>query len=162
MRSAVRRADVRALAPHRATGDPLVLVRRTVPLAALLNAVRDRVARRIAERPVAFHVVATDGVIDVDPARIVEVLAIVAGNAIAAAPRGGRVAVSAQLVEDEAVFAIYDVGARVDDLEAYWARGPGGRVAVQRTVDAHGGRLWLDRGGRGNVLLFTVPAPRTP
>jgi len=139
--------------------------RETIPLAVLLDAARDQVAPRAARRPVAFRVIPAEGTVDVHVPALLGVLVVLIDHAIAVTPGGGRVAVTAQAVEDEVVFAIYDaapsLGPADGRLERYWARAGHGRDHVERTVRAHGGRLWIDGyDGDGNVVLFTVPAPR--
>ncbi len=122
------------------------------------------------ERGVALDVAGgpLPGPVPCDRERILQVLSNLVGNALAFAPRGGRVAVRLSLSGREAEVAVSDDGPGIppEDLphvfDRFWksrSRGTGlGLAIVRGIVDAHGGRVRVEsRLGEGSTFAFTLP-----
>lgn len=106
-----------------------------------------------------------------DPARILQVLANLLGNAIKFTPANGKVVVRVERVGDEIQIAVRDTGVGIptDKLEAVFERflqvarndrrGVGLGLYISRCiVQAHGGRIWAEsRMGEGSTVCFTLP-----
>jgi signal transduction histidine kinase len=117
------------------------------------------------------EVVATPSVVEFDPARILQVLANLIGNAIKFTPSGGSVVVHVELVQQELRFAVRDtgVGIAAGHLESVFerfrqvARGDGRGVGLglyisKCIVQGHGGHIWAEsREGAGSTFWFTLP-----
>jgi PAS domain S-box-containing protein len=110
--------------------------------------------------------------VQVDEARIVQVLANLIRNAIKFTPDRGRIAVSAAAVDGVVKFSVADTGRGIEPslhdriFERYWessagARKPGtglGLSIARGIVEAHGGRLSVESDvGVGSTFSFTVP-----
>jgi PAS domain S-box-containing protein len=129
-----------------------------------------------AEKRVALEIAVADVAgarASCDRERLLQVLSNLVGNAIAFAPRGGRVAVRAARSGCDLVVAVADDGTGIapEDqphvFERFWsARGPRqgsgtglGLSIAKGVVEAHGGRIWVEsRPGEGATFFFTVPA----
>jgi signal transduction histidine kinase len=106
-----------------------------------------------------------------DRERIVQVVTNLVSNAVRFTPKGGKIAVSAQSADGEALFSISDTGpgiAREDQTLVFVRRENGKRQISQGTglavfvargiVEAHGGRMWIEsRVGEGSTFYFTLP-----
>ena len=96
------------------------------------------------------------------------------GNAIKFTPSGGTITATAQVVEDEMLFAISDTGEGIppEAFERIFEKfgQVEGRIAGRKmstglgltfcklAVSVHGGRLWLEsQPGIGSVFYFTIP-----
>lgn len=113
-----------------------------------------------------------------DPARIVQVLVNLVGNALKFTPAGGRVSVQVSRDGDEAAFSVSDTGPGIDPhhlphiFTRFWQAegrerrgGVGLGLAISRgIVAAHGGRIEArSELGRGSTFRFTIPlAPPDP
>jgi signal transduction histidine kinase len=109
-----------------------------------------------------------------DRERILQVLSLLATNAMRVLPDGGLVTVRAQHDDRGVVFSVEDSGPPVDDKELphlfdrawHGERGKPGRSGVglgicKGIVEAHGGRIWASHGAhRGVILSFVVPTAR--
>jgi signal transduction histidine kinase len=132
------------------------------------------VVRPLAE---AKHV-AIDEVIDescvasVDRERFFQVVADIIGNAIKFTPENGRIMVESGATDDELIVSIADTGPGIPDdaiehvFERYWQAprskrrtGSGlGLYIAKGIVEAHGGRIWVDRAQTGGAMFrFTIP-----
>ncbi len=106
-----------------------------------------------------------------DPARILQVLVNLIGNALKFTAAGGRVIVSADRSGDEILFSVRDTGRGIpaDQLEAVFERflqiqkndrrGVGLGLYISKCiVQGHGGRIWVEsRIGEGSNFCFTIP-----
>jgi signal transduction histidine kinase len=115
-------------------------------------------------------------VAELDHERMLQVLANLITNALKFTPRGGRVVVRGERVEDELRFSVSDTGAGIpgDMLEAVFERftqvgkndqrGLGLGLYISRCiVDAHGGRIWVEsKLGEGSAFNFTIPLAAAP
>jgi PAS domain S-box-containing protein len=111
-----------------------------------------------------------------DPVRIVQVLANLIGNALRYVTRGGKVAVRAELRGGEWVLAVVDDGPGIPEpliphlfqpfSQSHKRPVRTGAVGLglsicRSIVDAHGGRIWLDREHTsGARFCFTLPIAR--
>lgn len=163
--------------------DPLILDRSTTSFASL--AARLRGDLKIAGGAERLHLLVPDDLpaIEVDIARVGQILANLVGNALKYTSQGSPITLGALVEGDWLVVAVDDegVGIPVEDralvtepFHRAWnvreSRIPGtglGLFICRRLVEAHGGRLWLgDRpdGRPGTRVAFSLPvaaaAPR--
>jgi signal transduction histidine kinase/DNA-binding response OmpR family regulator len=108
-----------------------------------------------------------------DAARILQVLSNLIGNALKFTPRGGRIEVICEAVEDEVRFAVADSGPGIPPeqiphiFDRFWqardsdTRGIGlGLSIVRGIVETHGGRVWVEsEPGNGATFFFTIGVP---
>jgi signal transduction histidine kinase len=107
-----------------------------------------------------------------DPARILQVLTNLLGNAIKFTPTHGKVVVRIQHIDNEIRFAVSDTGMGIptDKLEAVFERflqvdtsdrrGVGLGLYISKCiVQGHGGRIWAESSsaGEGSTFCFTLP-----
>jgi signal transduction histidine kinase len=106
-----------------------------------------------------------------DPARILQVLVNLIGNALKFTPANGRVIVSVDQSGDQVRFSVRDTGRGIpsDQLEAVFERflqvqkndrrGVGLGLYISKCiVQGHGGRIWVEsRIGEGSNFCFTIP-----
>lgn len=106
-----------------------------------------------------------------DPARVLQVLANLLGNAIKFTPAGGKVVVRLDRIGDELAFAVIDTGIGIAEEklvpiferflqgDAKDRRGVGLGLYISKCiVQGHGGRIWAEsRLGEGSAFHFTVP-----
>jgi signal transduction histidine kinase len=111
--------------------------------------------------------------IDVDPARIGQVMANLLGNALTHTPSGGRVNIATRLEGGFAVVTVTDTGAGIpqDDLERIFERfvripnanHPAGRgigLTIARSIArSHGGDLVAANRASGTGAVFTLTLP---
>ena len=163
-----------ALAVTREAGDPTLVVAEAVDTFQAEASARgvSLVAEMAPAPSVAAH----------DPARILQVLTNLLGNAIKFTPAGGTVVVRVLTVQDEIRISVSDTGPGIpaDQLEDVFARfrqvdkndrrGVGLGLYISKSiVQGHGGRIWAESGsGPGSTFVFTLPvyageaAPRSP
>jgi signal transduction histidine kinase len=109
--------------------------------------------------------------IDVDPARIREVVSNLLTNALRHTPSGGSVDLAAQVAAEDVEVTVRDTGSGMtpEDLGRIFDRfyrspdseGSGLGLPIARDlVEAHGGTLTAtSEPGRGTTLRFTLPSP---
>ncbi|MDE3077271.1 MAG: response regulator, partial [Chloroflexota bacterium] len=115
-----------------------------------------------------------DAQVQVDVARVKQVLYNLLSNAVKFTPDGGRVDVTAEVGESEARVAVRDTGIgikpedqalvfeefrQVDQGPARQQEGTGlGLALVRRLVELHGGQVWVDSApGKGSTFTFILP-----
>lgn len=106
-----------------------------------------------------------------DPGRILQVLANLLSNAMKFTPRGGRVVLRVETIENEVLFSVIDTGPGIpeDQLKEVFGRfvqlgnSPARSVGLglyisNCIVKAHGGRIWANSEiGAGSTLSFALP-----
>jgi signal transduction histidine kinase len=164
----------------------LVLDRQTTPLPRLLDAAQLMFAPVAQEHGVSFTVESGAGLpaVDADPARLLQVLSNLLGNAMKFTPTGGRVVLSVSADEDvftavgapslrspSVRFAVSDDGPGItpEDLshifDWFWQSKPEGRsgtglgLAIAKgLIEAHRGRLRVESTpGKGSTFWFALP-----
>ncbi len=160
----------------------LGLVYEDVKLKAVLDTVLQRYRRRIEDRHLDLRVElpATMPPFEADVYRLRVILDNLISNAIKFTYPGGKVTITAQVLEDnlgkpEAIsFTVADtgVGIRPEDQPHIWERfyrgnnplsleagGLGiGLTITKALVEAHGGRIWVDSTpGQGSAFTFLLP-----
>ncbi len=107
--------------------------------------------------------------IDIDPARIRQVLENLIANALRYTPRGGTVRVKSSSERERALIAVSDTGAGIpsEDLARVFnrfyksreSRGTGLGLAIAKNiVAAHGGEIGAESEvGKGTTIRFTLP-----
>lgn len=150
----------------------LTLHREPTDLGALLAEVADGYRSQADEAGITLTVTAAPDMpsLDVDPARIREVVSNLLTNALRHTPRDGRVEVSARLAGDEVEVTVHDTGSGIppDQLDRIFDRfyrspdspGSGLGLPIARSlVEAHGGVMTAASGrDDGTTLRFTLPS----
>jgi signal transduction histidine kinase len=130
-----------------------------------------------AER-VTLAVRCADGIapVDVDGARLVQVLSNLGANALKFTPPGGTVTLSCEAADGEIHFAVEDTGQGIPASQlphlfrAFWQAEDGDRRGVglglwiaHSIVEAHGGMIWVESvQEEGSTFRFSVPAAVSP
>jgi signal transduction histidine kinase len=150
----------------------LVLHREPTDLGALLNDVAAGYRSQADQAGIALTVNAADDLptLDIDPARIREVVSNFLANALRHTPRAGKVELSAQLTGDQVEVTVHDTGGGIppDQLERIFDRfyrspdSPGsglGLPIAKSLVEAHGGLMAAtSEAGKGTTIRFTLPS----
>jgi two-component system phosphate regulon sensor histidine kinase PhoR len=131
---------------------------------------------RAAVRRVTIASEAAELAVRADEARLEQVLSNLVDNAIKYGREGGRVTISAHVVEEgqvevsvqddgpglpaEALERVFERFYRVDKARSRDQGGTGlGLAIVKHIVQSHGGRVWAQsEPGRGASFFFTLPA----
>lgn len=151
------------LAVAREVGDPTQVVTEAVDTFQAEASARgvSLVAEVVPPPAVAAH----------DPARILQVLTNLLGNAIKFTQADGKVVVRVETIRDEVRISVSDTGPGIpaDQLEAVFSRfrqvtqndrrGVGLGLYISKSiVQGHGGRIWVEcPTGGGSTFLFTLP-----
>jgi len=152
----------------------LQIERRACEVRALLEDVRTTFAQDATARGIELEIDCPPdaGDIAADAGRLAQVLINLVGNAVKFTPAGGTVTVGATPLAAEVRFEVRDTGAGIaqDELphvfERFWratgsATKPGrglGLYIAKKLVEAHGGRISVQRGDRtGTIFVFTIP-----
>ena len=151
----------------------LVLHRERTDVGALLNEVAAAYRSQAEQAGIGLTVKVADDVptLDIDPARIREVVSNLLTNALRHTPRDGKVDLSAELTGDQVEVMVHDSGSGIppDQLDRIFDRfyrspdSPGsglGLPIAKSLVEAHGGVISAASGtGNGTTLRFTLPSP---
>ncbi len=149
----------------------LVLHREPTDLGALLNEVAASYRAQADQSGVALTVTATGDLppLDIDPARIREVVSNLLTNALRHTPREGKVELSAAVAGDQVEVTVHDTGSGIppDQLDKIFDRfyrspdslGSGlGLPIAKSLVEAHQGAITVDSEGPiGTTLRFQLP-----
>ncbi len=117
------------------------------------------------------------GDIVADERKVKQILLNLLSNAVKFTPDGGRVDVSATVLEDDVVIAVRDtgIGIKPEDQETMFEafrqvgadyaskqEGTGlGLALTRKFVELHGGRIWVESApGVGSTFYFTLPRQR--
>ncbi|MEX0625087.1 MAG: ATP-binding protein [Chloroflexota bacterium] len=150
----------------------LVLHRAPTDLGTLLNDVAASYRGQADQSGISLTVTVPDELpsVDIDPARIREVVSNLLTNALRHTPTGGRVELSAKFEDGAPIIAIRDAGSGIpeDQLDRIFDRfyrspdSPGtglGLPIAKSLVEAHGGTMTATSGvGLGTIVQFTLPA----
>lgn len=150
----------------------LILHREPTDLGALLNEVAAGYHSQADEAGIALNVSAAIAVptLDIDPARIREVVSNLLTNALRHTPRGGSVDLSVESDGADAMITVRDTGGGItpEQLDRIFDRfyrspdSPGsglGLPIAKSLVDAHGGKMTATSDAvAGTVVQFTLPA----
>jgi signal transduction histidine kinase len=151
----------------------LSIERQSAGLAAIVATAVGMVGGEAAQRSLAVQIDVSPELrpVTVDPARLVQVLTNLLGNAIKFTAPGGTITVRAAAGPSAVVVSVEDTGSGIDPdqlphvFDRFWQarptprRGSGLGLAIARgIVEAHGGRIWVEsEPGRGSVFSFSVP-----
>ena len=149
----------------------LVLHREPTDLGALLHEVAASYRNQAEQAGIGLTVTSVDDLptIDVDPARIREVVSNLLTNALRHTPRGGSVELSADFTAGEALVTVRDTGSGIppDQLDRIFDRfyrspdSPGsglGLPIAKSLVEAHGGTtIAASAVGAGTTIRVTLP-----
>lgn len=150
---------------------------RPTPLAPLIETIAKRFGTQFAQKDIGLT-------IDLPPAlppvqgdgdRVIQILSNLTSNALRYTPRGGKISITASHTGDQVQVNVIDTGIgilaehlpniftrfyRVDPSRSRQAGGSGiGLTITRHLVEAHGGRIWVESGGRdqGSTFSFTLP-----
>lgn len=142
-------------------------------LRAMIEAACEVLTPIAREKSVRLHGDVSDELplVNVDAARVHQIISNIAGNAIKFTPAGGEVAITVEPQDRELVVVISDTGPGLplEEVEKLTDRswqatrqtsgGSGlGLVIAKGLVEAHGGRLWAEsQPGGGSVFRFSLP-----
>ena len=153
----------------------LVLHREPTDLGALLNDVAAGYRSQAKQGAIELTVKVAGDLphLEIDPARIREVASNLLTNALRHTPRGGFVALSAELADGQAAFTVRDTGSGIppDQLERIFDRfyrspdSPGsglGLPIAKSLIEAHGGTITANSEiGEGTTIQVSLPLATT-
>jgi signal transduction histidine kinase len=154
----------------------LVLHREPTDLGALLNDVAASYRSQADQSGISLTVTVPDNLppLDIDPARIREVMSNLLTNALRHTPRDGRVEVSAALADDQVEVTVRDTGSGIppDQLDRIFDRfyrspdSPGsglGLPIAKSLVEAHGGTISAtSEAETGTTIRVILPVTEGP
>lgn len=149
----------------------LVLHREPTDLRSLLTDIAASYRSQAEQAGISLTVTTADDlpIIDIDPARIREVISNLLTNALRHTPRDGRVQLSAALTGDQVEVSVHDTGSGIppEQLDRIFDRfhrspdSPGsglGLPIAKSLVEAHRGTVTAtSAAGQGTTLRFTMP-----
>jgi signal transduction histidine kinase len=166
--------DLRTLS--RADADELPIERQPIALATLLEDVRAAHTHRSEQKNISLIIqIAPDlPEIVVDPGRMMQVLSNLMDNALHYTSEGGRISLSAQVVDEKLEIRVQDSGPGIaeGELDRIFDRfyrsdpsrqrdegGSGLGLAIARAiVEKHNGRIWAEsKPGEGTTIVIHLP-----
>jgi len=159
-------------------GGELTLRKERVPLQDILSAAIESVQPFIAAKRQKLHTDTAPELpaIEVDAARITQVISNLLTNAVKYTHDGGDITLAAHLTPDALVIAVQDNGigippdmhehvfdmfVQLEPAAPYTADGSGiGLALVKNIVELHGGRVTVESGGLNRGSTFKVMLPR--
>jgi signal transduction histidine kinase len=146
---------------------------RPIDLRSVFSEVIDTLGPLAGERSITLETVLPVDLPDVraDPARVVQVLSNLVGNAIKFTPQRGRVTLAAVVTGASVRCDVVDTGPGIPPEQLpkifarFWQanhadrRGVGLGLSIAKgIIEAHGGRLWVTSiVGEGSIFSFTLP-----
>ena len=143
-------------------------------ISTLLSEVADEFRASAAAKGIELSVAGETGIMaaSFDHSRLFQVLGNLIGNAIKFSPRGTRILLRTDRIDDHLQVSVCDEGPGIpaDRIETVFERfaqvnqhdrrGLGlGLFIARHIVDAHSGRIWVESTpGHGTSVIFTVPA----
>ena len=164
----------------RITRGDIVLKKEPVDLAEIVNQVVEATRQQLDEKQhrLALSLPNTSTTVGADPTRLKQIVANLLSNAIKYTEPGGRIGITIERRDDEAVLSVNDTGIGMDqetlshlyDLffqsNTSFSRSQGGLgiglTLVKRLVDLHGGRVEASSDGLGKGSNFIVRLPLLP
>lgn len=166
--------DLRQLA--QAEAGQLTLYKRPTDLAALCRAAVVNLGPAVETKGIALSLNVSEPlpIVQADPERLTQVLRNLLSNALRYTPPGGRIEVTAQVVQGHPRVSVTDSGPGIapEHLERIFDRlwraspsrsrqdgGSGLGLAIAKSlVEAHGGRIWAESApGEGATFIFELP-----
>jgi signal transduction histidine kinase len=150
----------------------LTLETRATDVATLVGEAADMLRPLVVETCCFESEVASDlPPVHADPARILQVLSNLVGNAIKFTPKGGRIVMGAKRVGEKVLFSVTDTGPGIPPeqlphiFDRFWQakhadrRGIGLGLAITKGIlEAHGEQIWaVSELGSGSSFLFALP-----
>ncbi|MCL2447666.1 MAG: ATP-binding protein, partial [Polyangiaceae bacterium] len=147
------------------------------PIEGVIGAVLGRLDEQLRGRSVETHLPAETPLVPIDGVLVEQLFVNLLENAVKYSPEKSSLTISAHRDGGELVVEVADRGPGVPPEFAQkifekFCRLPGthdrggaglGLAICQAIVDAHGGRIWVDRrGGGGAVFRFTLPIDGAP
>jgi signal transduction histidine kinase len=149
----------------------LALHRESIDVGALVREIVDSFASRAEPAAVTLEADVTSSLpqVDADPVRAREILSNLIANALRYTPRGGRVSVTARVLDAAVGIEVRDTGAGISPdrigriFDRFYkspeSRGAGlGLAIAKQLVEAHGGEISATSAvGQGTTIRFTLP-----
>ena len=168
-------ADLQELSRVEAGAIPLEL--ETSDIIPVLETVTQRMSSQFQEKNISIIVNLPSSLplVQIDEDRIAQVVINILGNSLQYTPKGGKVSLSAQHLEDVIEIKVEDSGIgipqehlpylftrfyRVDKSRSRAGGGSGIGLTISKYfVEAHGGRIWAESAGpnQGAIVTFTLP-----
>ena len=150
---------------------------QTMQVSSLIDYALEMLAPIAHAGGVKMNANVSDGLppVEVDPARLAQVLSNLVGNAIKFTPRGGAVTLTVAREAEDVRISIADTGVGIPEadlprvFDRFWQSrrtnrsGAGLGLTISRgIVRGHGGRIWIEsEEGEGTRVHFTLPAGPT-
>ncbi len=147
-----------------------------IPLTGAAREAAEPAAGRIAERGIALEIAPDMPAVVADRPRIVQALQLLIDNAVKfiGDREDPRIEIDARVEGDEVICHVRDNGIGIDPRhhsqvfglferldKAYEGTGIG-LTLVERIVEVHGGRVWIESRGEGHGSTFFFALPRQP
>jgi two-component system CheB/CheR fusion protein len=155
----------------------LKIVLRSVSLSAVVQAAVASISAAAARKQIELqlHIAEALPRVSGDPGRLQQVVSNLLTNAVKFTPDGGRVSVTVDVLEGMGRLRVSDSGVGIEPSflpqvfdrftqeEQNQTRSPGGLglglAIVRNLVEAHGGSIQVESGGRGKGATFTALLP---